>query len=1174
MIRISSTNPYLHPLMNKNLRVSFFVLMLIQVWQVANAQLSVLPNRNLPAINLQTIPSTAYEAGKLNIKFLPKYANAIPNFSVQHGIITSTHNELNKALQLLSCHNVVSPFKNVLPNIEFKDQHHQFGLQRWFTIGFDNSISIPLAIGYLQKTNLFEVVEPVFKKQLLDDNTTSVNFTPNDPDFNKQWSFNNTGQANGLVGADIKLTQAWDIETGNPSVLVSVHDQGIQPNHPDLAQNLNLAKSFNFIDNNASIVQGNHGTHVAGTIAAVNNNGVGVSGIAGGNGNPNSGIRMLSMQVYKGNSSGGHAESFVLAANNGVCISNNSWAYIEPNVYELVVMDAIDYFIANGGGTTLQGGLVIFAAGNISRPAQLFPSAYDKVICVAATNNKDEKSSYSTFGSWVDIAAPGGAYGGETSILSTSAFDGYRYDHGTSMAAPHVTGVAALVASVLAGKCSAADVREILLTSVDDISAINPAFKNTLGVGRLNAFKAVQKAQQLKNGLVINTPQTFAATTTCNNINLNWQKNTNNNDVIVLYSNENNIPFLTNGSNYNVGNAVGNAIVIYKGNASNFTLPNNKNAFHYFKLFSVNNNQYSFSKSIAITNTTFINNSGQLVEAFNYPPYFPTQDWRSIDPDNDFSWMHSAADTSSTGYNDDYSMAMYNYQYNPFEGRVDWLQSPIYNIANVDSIKLSFYHAYQNRSVNPLLSDSLEVLVSNNCGANFTTLFRQGGAALATVPGSPNAEFKPFGTDKWRAHTYNLTHLKNGTGLQLQFKAVNGKGNNIYVDNVMVEINYKTDLALSLVNKDIVPKGCNTLIEPQVNFTNKGNNTITTASIRYTIDNGSPITTNWNGNLLKNNAVALALNTSNATVGKHVLKLYSHLPNNVADDFMLNDTITIPFEILPTNNSLPLNESFEGTVFPPTNWSIVQQPLDTLTWANATNASTFGGNKSAVINNFFYNYSDKRKDDLLSPIYEITQTIDSAFLMYSYAHATKATPTSNSNFDTLEVAFTKDCGTTWQVMQKRWGSNLQTINQTAAETRFFSPTINNWGTDSFNLTGRFNKGDKVQLRFRNTQNFGNNLYIDAIKLYTKTIPESLKQNGYIVYPNPFNQKIVVEHLQYPSNLQSIRLVNSLGKVVLVTNFSNNLQPIQINTSNLATGMYAVQLIYPNAIVTQKLIKVQ
>ncbi|MFY7884622.1 MAG: S8 family serine peptidase, partial [Dolichospermum sp.] len=412
-----------------NVGYYLFALIFLSSWQFATSQLSILPKRNLPTINISAIPPSAYELGKLNIKFLPKYSNAIPSFSIQNGIVSTSLNELASAFELLQCHQIISPFKTVLQDVEFNYKHHQFGLQRWFTISFDAAIPIPQAIHFLQQTNLFEVVEPVYRKQLFDDNISSVNFTPNDTDFNKQWSFNNIGQANGLVGADIKLTQAWDIETGNPSVLVSVHDQGIQINHPDLAQNVNAGKSYNFIDNNTSVVQGTHGTHVAGTIAAVNNNGIGVSGIAGGNGNVNSGIRLMSMQVYKGNSSGGHAESFVFAANNGACISNNSWGYIEPNVYELVVIDAIDYFIANGGGNTLQGGLVIFAAGNVSRPAQTFPSAYDKVICVAATNNKDEKSSYSTFGDWVDIAAPGGAYGGETSILSTSAFDGYRFDH-------------------------------------------------------------------------------------------------------------------------------------------------------------------------------------------------------------------------------------------------------------------------------------------------------------------------------------------------------------------------------------------------------------------------------------------------------------------------------------------------------------------------------------------------------------------------------------------------------------------------------------------------------------------------------------------------------------------------------------------------------------------------
>jgi subtilisin family serine protease len=124
----------------------------------------------------------------------------------------------------------------------------------------------------LQKTNLFDVVEPVYKKHLLDvvdDGQLSVNFTPNDTKFNEQWSYNNTGQGNGTAGKDIKLIDAWDIETGKPNVLVDVHDMGIQLDHPDLAQNIAVGKSFNFIDNNDTIVQGYHGTHTAGTIAAV-----------------------------------------------------------------------------------------------------------------------------------------------------------------------------------------------------------------------------------------------------------------------------------------------------------------------------------------------------------------------------------------------------------------------------------------------------------------------------------------------------------------------------------------------------------------------------------------------------------------------------------------------------------------------------------------------------------------------------------------------------------------------------------------------------------------------------------------------------------------------------------------------------------------------------------------
>lgn len=152
-----------------------------------------------------------------------------------------------------------------------------------------------------------------------------MNYTPVDPRFNEQWHYHNTGQQAGSVDADIDLPEAWDIIKGNSNVIVAIIDEGIQHTHPDLAANMWLY-GYNFITNSSNRRPGNHGTHVAGTVAANTNNNTGVSGIAGGDGSGN-GVRLMSCQVFNGSNSGGFHTAMIWAADNGATISQNSWGY-------------------------------------------------------------------------------------------------------------------------------------------------------------------------------------------------------------------------------------------------------------------------------------------------------------------------------------------------------------------------------------------------------------------------------------------------------------------------------------------------------------------------------------------------------------------------------------------------------------------------------------------------------------------------------------------------------------------------------------------------------------------------------------------------------------------------------------------------------------------------------
>lgn len=1130
----------------------------------ANSQTNT--NRSLPDINVFALDNDAFEAGKITIKL---FRNQQLKFKiiVKNGKLQSNHLGLNNIINQFYFKNSSSLFKNILQDESSSLKHQQWNLDLWFTINFDEQQSVKKLYTALQNTHLFEVVEPVYKKHLL-----GLNYVPNDLKLPDQWHYNNTGQGGGKIGKDIKLFSAWDIETGNPNVLVALHDMGIQLDHPDLAQNIAVGKNFNFIDNNNTIVPGYHGTQTAGTIAAVNNNGIGVCGIAGGDGTVNSGIRIMSMQIFKGNSSGGFAESFIHAADNGAAISSNSWAYDIENVYEIAVLDAIDYFIETAGGSALQGGLVIFASGNVSRAIKYYPSAYDRVICVAATNNKDTKANYSTFGSWVDIAAPGGDYSAATAsqVISTTINGGYAGDHGTSMSCPHVAGVAALIVSKLLGKASASDIREILLSTTDNIDSLNPLFIGLLGTGRLNAFKALTKAQKIFNGQNVAAPDSFKAMNNCNSIVLSWKKNITNNDVIVIQSNINEIGSLVNGSIYNIGDKLlGLGQIIYKGNATNFTLPSNNSYLNYFKIFSIDaSNNYSLGKDATIVANVYLNASGSTIQNFDFPPYFPTKEWNIINPNKDITWTHTVVDTANTGAGDLYSMCMYNYNLNKTLGSIDLLTSPIINTSNTDAVSLAFWYAYKFRNTGFAINDTLEVLVSTNCGNSYTSIWKKGGLNLATVSNTGDTAFYPFGLDKWKKINIDLSNLKNNNNLMVAFKCINGKGNNLFLDNINIDVRFKNDVELV---KIISPQNssCNQQITPQILFTNKGNNTINSLDIKYRIDNGTVVSTTWAGALKKDDTTTISLKNIAVTNGNHSIKIYSNLPNNSSDDYILNDTALGNFFI--TNSStLPIMEGFEGGIFPPKNWFILQNTNSNITWSKDLEVGNNSGS-SAVIQNFLYDASGN-KDDLITPVFGIDKNMDSAFLLFDYAHATRILPVTKADFDTLEIGISKDCGSSWNTIWKKGGNDLLTTNS-LFPYKAFSPQLNDWKSDSIFITDKLNAGDNVQLRFRNTTYWGNNIYLDNIKFYTKFYAAGIKQKGYAIYPNPVKNNLFLQHLNPPTNLKQIRLVNSIGSIIFIKNYSAIAsKDLIINTSNLAIDVYVLQLIYADKIITEKIVK--
>jgi serine protease len=406
-----------------------------------------------------------YADGRIYIKLKNDIPLSLSLYGDQKNVDVTAYPSLKSIIEKYEVKKISRPFAAAKGSAD---------LQHTFELELAHDKDVNAVLNELKTSNILDYVErvPLFR----------THATPNDPSYSSQWEL-----------AKISASAAWNYSTGSSSITVAIVDEGVELTHPDLAANIwvnpgEIAGNSIDDDNNGYVDDVNgfdvanndnnpnpttsaftHGTMVAGMASARSNNGLGIASIGYS-------VKIIAIQgsVNAGIMSYGY-DGIIYAVAAKAKVINCSWG---GTVSSVTGQNVIDYAYNSGC-------IIVASAGNAGNSTPEYPAAYNHVIAVSSTGSGDAKSSWSSYGSYVDLSAPG------EGVYTTMVGGGYGYTNGTSFSSPMVAGLCGLMLS-LNPTLTEADVENCLKTNTDNIDTQNPSYIGQLGSGRINADKAMQ----------------------------------------------------------------------------------------------------------------------------------------------------------------------------------------------------------------------------------------------------------------------------------------------------------------------------------------------------------------------------------------------------------------------------------------------------------------------------------------------------------------------------------------------------------------------------------------------------------------------------------------------------------------------------------------------------------